>query len=124
MIGIDISAPMIARAKERMTNRRYPYVKQLLQMDAANLSFADQCFDCVVGQFVITLVDNPERVLSECRAGAKAGRTNHPGESSLFGNGSCRSYRTLGFTLCATARVAAGIPPCTSTRLGGKAWRY
>ena len=73
MIGIDISAPMIARAKERMTNRRYPYVKQLLQMDAANLSFADQCFDCVVGQFVITLVDNPERVLSECARVLKPG---------------------------------------------------
>lgn len=73
MIGIDISAPMIARAKERMTNRRYPYAIQLLPMDAANLSFVDQYFDCVVGQFVITLVDNPERVLSECARVLKPG---------------------------------------------------
>ena len=73
LIGIDISVPMIARATKRMTNRQYPYVKQLLQMDAAKLSFEDQYFDCVVGQFVITLVDNPERVLSECARVLKPG---------------------------------------------------
>lgn len=73
IIGIDISAPMLARATERMPNCRYPYVKQLLQMDAAKLSFEDQCFDCVVGQFVITVVDNPERMLSECARVLKSG---------------------------------------------------
>lgn len=73
LVGIDISAPMIARAKARITNGQYPYVKELLQMDAANLEFKDQYFDCVVGQFVITLVDNPERVLSECARVLKPG---------------------------------------------------
>jgi phosphatidylethanolamine/phosphatidyl-N-methylethanolamine N-methyltransferase len=73
VIGIDLSAPMIARAKARMANRQYPYVKDLLQMDAADLNFQDQSFDCVVGQFVITLVDDPERVLSECARVLKPG---------------------------------------------------
>jgi phosphatidylethanolamine/phosphatidyl-N-methylethanolamine N-methyltransferase len=79
VIGIDISAPMIARAQERMP--RHPYVKELLQMDAANLDFEDQSFDCVVAQFVITLVENPETVLSECarvlRPGGEIILVNH-----------------------------------------------
>jgi len=73
MIGIDISAPMIARAQERTANGQYPHVKELLQMDAANLKFEDRYFDCVVGQFVITLVEDPERVLAECARVLKPG---------------------------------------------------
>lgn len=73
MVGIDISAPMIARAQERTANGQYPHVKKLLQMDAADLKFEDQYFDCVVGQFVITLVDDPERVLAECARVLKPG---------------------------------------------------
>ena len=41
-----------------------PFVKELTVMDAHNLAYADATFDCVVGQFVITLVEDPERVLS------------------------------------------------------------
>lgn len=63
--GIDISGPMIARARERLASGRYPFVRGLRVMDASALDFPDGSFDCVVGQFVITLVDNPERVLSE-----------------------------------------------------------
>src|SRR5262249_46342392 len=63
--GIDISDPMIARAHERLRTGRYPFVKKLTVMDAHALAFPDATFDCVVGQFVITLVEDPERVLSE-----------------------------------------------------------
>jgi ubiquinone/menaquinone biosynthesis C-methylase UbiE len=41
-------------------------VKELRVMDAAALDFPDASFDCVVAQFVITLVNDPERVLDEC----------------------------------------------------------
>ena len=41
--------------------RSLSYVKELTVMDAAALTFPDGTFDCVVGQFVITLVENPER---------------------------------------------------------------
>ncbi len=71
--GIDISEPMIAKARGRLTRGRYPYVKDLRVMDAHDLSFADASFDCVVGQFVITLVEDPERVLSECARVVKPG---------------------------------------------------
>jgi phosphatidylethanolamine/phosphatidyl-N-methylethanolamine N-methyltransferase len=64
--GIDMSEPMIARARERLASGRYPHVKDLLVMDAHDMAFPDATFDCVVGQFVITLVEDPERVLGEC----------------------------------------------------------
>jgi ubiquinone/menaquinone biosynthesis C-methylase UbiE len=81
IIGIDISEPMIARARERIQSGRYPFVKELAVMDAHELIYADASFDCVVGQFVITLVEDPERVLSECvrvlRPGGQIILVNH-----------------------------------------------
>ena len=72
---------MILRARERAATGRYPHVKGLAVMDAHDLRFADASFDCVVGQFVITLVENPERVLSECarvlRPGGQIILVNH-----------------------------------------------
>jgi len=78
--GIDISEPMIARAKERLKSGRYPHVKELKVMDAQNLQYEDATFDCVVGQFVITLVEDPERVLSECA------RVTRPGGQIILVN--------------------------------------
>ena len=79
--GIDISAPMIARARLRAASGRYPYVKGLAVMDAHQLRYEDAAFDCVVGQFVITLVEDPECVLSECarvlRPGGQIILVNH-----------------------------------------------
>ena len=79
--GIDISEPMIARARERAKSGRYPFVKGLSVMDAHSLAYPDASFDCVVAQFVITLVENPERVLSECarvlRPGGQIILVNH-----------------------------------------------
>ena len=71
--GIDLSEPMIARARKRAASGRYPFVKGLAVMDAHDLRYADASFDCVVGQFIITLVADPERVLSECARVVKPG---------------------------------------------------
>ena len=71
--GIDISEPMIARARARISRGNYPFVKEVAVMDAHDLADAGASFDCVVGQFVITLVENPERVLSECARVARPG---------------------------------------------------
>ena len=79
--GIDLSEPMIARARMRAATGRYPHVKGLAVMDAHELRYDDASFDCVVGQFVITLVEDPERVLSECarvvRPGGQIILVNH-----------------------------------------------
>src|SRR5215813_12582366 len=54
--GVDLSEPMIAKARARMASGRYPHVKSVMVMDAHDLDFPDASFDCVVAQFVITLV--------------------------------------------------------------------
>jgi len=71
--GIDMSAPMLTKARAKMASGKYPFVKAVHQMDAHQMTFEDATFDCVVAQFVITLVANPERVLSECHRVVKPG---------------------------------------------------
>ena len=71
--GIDMSAPMLDKARAKMASGKYPFVKSVHQMDAHQMTFADASFDCVVAQFVITLVANPEQVLSECHRVVKPG---------------------------------------------------
>lgn len=71
--GIDLSEPMIAKARERMASGAYPFVRDVRVMDAHDLAFPDASFDCVVAQFVITLVERPERVLDECARVVKPG---------------------------------------------------
>jgi len=79
--GIDISAPMIAKAMKRMESGECNHVKSVKLMDAHELDFPDDSFDCAVAQFVITLVADPERVLSECarvvRPGGEIILVNH-----------------------------------------------
>jgi ubiquinone/menaquinone biosynthesis C-methylase UbiE len=79
--GIDLSTPMLDKARAKMATGRYPWVKDVRQMDAHHLEFPDASFDCVVAQFVITLVANPEQVLSEChrvvRPGGRIILVNH-----------------------------------------------
>ena len=71
--GIDMSREMLARARAKMATGRFPHVKDVFEMDAHRMTFADSTFDCVVAQFVITLVEKPEQVLSECRRVVKPG---------------------------------------------------
>jgi phosphatidylethanolamine/phosphatidyl-N-methylethanolamine N-methyltransferase len=71
--GIDLSVPMLAKAREKMATGAYPYVKDVQLMDAHHMTFADATFDCMVAQFVITLVENPEQVLCECHRVVKPG---------------------------------------------------
>jgi len=71
--GIDLSAPMLEKARAKMASGRYPHVRAVHLMDAHEMTFADATFDCVVAQFVITLVANPEQVLSECHRVVKPG---------------------------------------------------
>ncbi len=73
VIGIDISEPMVAKARRRLASGRYPHVKAVMVMDAHALVFPDATFDSVVAQFVITLVADPERVLTECARVVKPG---------------------------------------------------
>jgi phosphatidylethanolamine/phosphatidyl-N-methylethanolamine N-methyltransferase len=65
LCGVDISAPMLRKAQERVTELNLPNVEGLWVMDAERLSFPDSSFDVVVAQYVITTVPNPETTLDE-----------------------------------------------------------
>lgn len=65
LCGIDISAPMLRKAQERVAELNLVNVEGLWVMDAERLSFPDNSFDVVVAQYVITTVPNPEATLDE-----------------------------------------------------------
>jgi phosphatidylethanolamine/phosphatidyl-N-methylethanolamine N-methyltransferase len=64
--GIDVSPEMLARAAEvakRVPKRRI----ELLEMDAEDLAFEDNSFDCIAVPYVLSVTPNPERLVSEIR---------------------------------------------------------
>jgi phosphatidylethanolamine/phosphatidyl-N-methylethanolamine N-methyltransferase len=63
--GVDISEPMLRKAKERVAALDMTHVEGLWVMDAEHLAFPDESFDVVVAQYVITTVPNPEATLDE-----------------------------------------------------------
>ncbi|MBE7202381.1 MAG: class I SAM-dependent methyltransferase [Parafilimonas terrae] len=65
VMGIDISAPMLDKARVRVARRGLRNVERLAVMDAERLDLADGSFDVVVAQYVVTAVPNPERALNE-----------------------------------------------------------
>ncbi len=65
IIGIDLSVPMLRKAKARVKEHRLTNVDGLAVMDAEHLGFQDAVFDVVVAQYVITAVPNPEATLDE-----------------------------------------------------------
>ena len=65
IVGLDISAPMLRKAQERVTELKLSNVEALAVMDAERLALADASFDVVIAQYVITAVPNPEGTLDE-----------------------------------------------------------
>src|SRR5487761_694982 len=65
VVGVDLSAPMLHKAKARVIEHRLANVDGLAVMDARRLGFQDAAFDVVVAQYVITTVPDPEATLDE-----------------------------------------------------------
>lgn len=63
--GVDISEPMLRRAHARVRALKLANVEVLAVMDAKHLAFADNSFDAVVAQYVITAVPDPEGTLDD-----------------------------------------------------------
>jgi phosphatidylethanolamine/phosphatidyl-N-methylethanolamine N-methyltransferase len=63
--GVDISEPMLAKARERVRKLRLGNVDAIAVGDAEALAFDDASFDTVVAQYVVTAVPDPERALDE-----------------------------------------------------------
>ncbi|MFZ5732263.1 MAG: class I SAM-dependent methyltransferase [Pseudomonadota bacterium] len=84
--GVDISEPMLRKAQERVRNHNLKNVETLSVMDAKHLAFADNSFDAVVAQYVITAVPDPEATLDDfirvLKPGGELILVNHIGAES------------------------------------------
>ncbi len=70
--GIDLSTSMLAKARERAAREDLTNVR-LMEMDAANMDFADESFDIVYAPYLISVVPDPVRVVKEMRRVCKKG---------------------------------------------------
>ncbi len=75
IVGVDISAEMLASARKRVEAKRLASVNALLEMDAERLSFADESFDAAVAMYVLSTVPHPQRALAEIQRIVKPGGT-------------------------------------------------
>jgi phosphatidylethanolamine/phosphatidyl-N-methylethanolamine N-methyltransferase len=79
--GIDFSSSMLEKARERAARKDAPRSIRLLQMDAADLKFADDTFDIVYAPYLISVVPDPIKVAQEmrrvCRPGGRIIFLNH-----------------------------------------------
>lgn len=80
MTGIDFSSSMLEKARERIARGGLDQMR-LLQMDAADLKFADDSFDIVYAPYLISVVPDPVKVAQEmrrvCRPGGRIIFLNH-----------------------------------------------
>ncbi len=86
LVGVDLSVPMLRKAKARVKEHRLTNVEGLAVMDAQHLGFADAVFDVVVALYVITAVPDPETTLDEftrvIKPGGEIVLVNHLGAES------------------------------------------
>lgn len=104
VVGIDISAPMLARAHARLGRRGLRGVR-LCRMDATRLAFAGGCFDAVYAPYVMNVLPDAARAAREmvrvCRPGGRLVFLNHFRDR----NDTARLERVLG----RFATVAGGV---------------
>jgi phosphatidylethanolamine/phosphatidyl-N-methylethanolamine N-methyltransferase len=78
--AIDLSAPMLQRARTRLLRRGCTHVR-LCRMDANRLAFGDARFDAVYAPYVLNVVPDPEAVVHEmlrvCRPHGRLVLLNH-----------------------------------------------
>lgn len=63
--GIDASAEMLEKAREKVAELGLRHVKELAEMDARAMRFADASFDAVAAMHIMSVVPDPERVMAE-----------------------------------------------------------
>ena len=65
VVGVDISAPMLEKARNRVKRLGLTNVEAIAVGDAERLDYPDGSFDVVVAQYVVTSVPHPEKALDE-----------------------------------------------------------
>jgi phosphatidylethanolamine/phosphatidyl-N-methylethanolamine N-methyltransferase len=73
LAGVDLSEPMLRKARARVLALGLHHVELLAVMDAEKMAFPNDSFDVIVAQYVITTVPNPEAVLDELARVLKPG---------------------------------------------------
>lgn len=80
VIGIDLAMDMLAQARAKIAKNPGSHL-QVMEMDALNLTFADNSFDYVTAFHTVTVVPDPIRMLAEakrvCRPQGKIVIVNH-----------------------------------------------
>ncbi len=78
--AVDLSVPMLEKARERIDREGLSHVR-LFEMDAAQLRFRDDAFDCVYAPYLMSVVPDPVAVAREmyrvCRPGGRLVLLNH-----------------------------------------------
>jgi phosphatidylethanolamine/phosphatidyl-N-methylethanolamine N-methyltransferase len=65
VVGIDLSEPMLRKARKRVAQQGLRHVECLEVMDAERLIFPEESFDVVVAQYVVNTVPHPEVAMDE-----------------------------------------------------------
>lgn len=79
--GIDLSPDMLVKARDRVREKKLNHVEGIREMDASVMDFSDDRFDTVVAMYVMTVVPDPVKVMSElervCKPGGEVIIINH-----------------------------------------------
>jgi len=74
IVGIDISSKMLEKAREKIRKLDMDNI-QLSVMNAEEMDFPDNTFDCVTACYVVSAAPDPQKVVSEiCRVCKPDGR--------------------------------------------------
>ena len=86
--GIDVSGEMLEKARTRVQRRQLDNVEGLHEMDAEAMDFPDASFDKIVAMYVVSVVQEPARLLRElhrvCKPDGEIYIVNHVRSSNPF----------------------------------------
>ncbi len=80
VVGVDLSEPMLARARHRVHRQQLAHVEGLACMDACRLGFEDESFGCAVLMYILSVAPEPQAILDE------AARVVRPGGEIIVVN--------------------------------------
>jgi phosphatidylethanolamine/phosphatidyl-N-methylethanolamine N-methyltransferase len=79
--GVDLSREMLEKARTRVRRRALSNVEGLHEMDAQAMDFPDASFDKIVAMYVVSVVQEPARLLGElhrvCKPDGEIFLVNH-----------------------------------------------
>jgi phosphatidylethanolamine/phosphatidyl-N-methylethanolamine N-methyltransferase len=79
--GVDLSREMLEKARTRVERRALSNVEGLHEMDAQAMDFPDGSFDKIVAMYVVSVVQEPARLLAElhrvCKPNGEIFLVNH-----------------------------------------------